>query len=919
MRDPERTPEPFGEGRPAGAGGPLRFVVQKHAARRLHWDFRLELGGALRSWAVPRGPSADPADKRLALPTEDHPLEYADFEGVIPPGNYGAGAVIVWDRGIWVPTGDPEQGLSRGDLKFELRGYKLRGGFALVRTRRGERGKEEWLLVKHRDAWVDPRGEGAYGPESVLSGRTVEEVAAGRGRAEEAVGEAARLGAPRRWLPPSEERPMLAESREAAFTREGWVFELKYDGYRMLARREGTRARLRYRSGQDATRLWPEVARAVETLPLDDLLLDGELVVLDAEGRPSFQGLQARAGLSRPEEIERAAAERPATLFSFDLLALGGHDLRPLPLLARKALLARVLPRLGPVRYADHLETRGEELLREVAARGLEGIVAKRADAPYRPGRSPAWLKIRLERAGDFAVVGFTEPAGTRRGFGALHLAVREGKREGEALVYAGSVGSGFSESDLEAIRARLDPRVRPTPACGGAVPRGRGNVWVEPEMVVEVRYRQWTREGLLRHPVFARLREDKRPDEAVREDGSGEPPPAAPPAEAPREVKVTNPDKVFFPGEGITKGELVAYYREVAPFMLPFLRDRPLVLTRFPDGIEGKSFFQKDAPSWRPAWMRTVRVRSEEADRDVDHFLVYDADGLAWIANLGAIPIHVWASRAGSLERPDWCVLDLDPKEAPFAHVVRLACAVRALCESIGLPSHPKTTGQRGLHVLVPLGGQLTHAQSRTLAELLARAVEGEHPDLSTTARALADRGGRVYLDYLQNGRGKTIVAPYAVRPRPGAPVSVPLRWSEVGPGLDPSKFTIRNVVARAARLGEDPLARVLLERPDLAAALERLRGRVEARSSRDPVRGTEEGAGAIVRPPGRADAARPPLPGRAGKEADAGSPPPPRGTGEAAGLRGLRPRSSGSRTRSGGRTRSGSRTRSKPREGGR
>jgi bifunctional non-homologous end joining protein LigD len=700
---------------------------------------------------------------------------------------------------------------------------------------------------------------------------------------------------------------MLAESCDAAFTREGWLFELKYDGYRMLARREGPRAALLYRSGQEATRPWPEVARALETLPLDDLLLDGELVVLDAEGRPSFQALQARAGLSRPEEIERAAAERPATLFAFDLLALGGHDLRSLPLRTRKDLLARVVPRLGPVRYADHLEARGEDLLREVAARGLEGIVAKRADAPYRSGRSPAWLKIRLERAGDFAVVGFTEPRGTRSGFGALHLAVRDG----DAFVYAGSVGSGFSGGELDEIRARLDPRSRPAPPCAGAVPRGRGNVWVEPEVVVEVRYREWTREGLLRHPVFARVRADKRPEEAIREGGSGEPPPVAPAPGVPREVKVTNPDKVFFPGEGITKGDLVAYYRAVAPFMLPFLRDRPLVLTRFPDGIEGKSFFQKDAPSWRPGWIRTVRVRSEEADRDVDHFLVDDADGLAWIANLGAIPIHVWASRAGSLERPDWCVLDLDPKDAPFDHVVRLALAVRALCEAIGLPSHPKTTGQRGLHVLLPLAGQLTHAQSRTLAELLARAVEVEHPDVATTARPLGERGGRVYLDYLQNGRGKTIVAPYAARPRPGAPVSAPLGWGEVGPRLDPSKFTIRDVVARAARLGDDPLAPVLVERPDLAAALERLRERVEARAAHGPVA------------PGPREAAAEEIPARAAGADAAGVPALPRGAGEGARASGSRHGSPRSRSRSGSRSPSGSgprprsRSRPKPRPG--
>jgi bifunctional non-homologous end joining protein LigD len=418
--------------------------------------------------------------------------------------------------------------------------------------------------------------------------------------------------------------------------------------------------------------------------------------------------------------------------------------------------------------------------------------------------------------------------------------------------VYAGSVGSGLGERQLEDLHARLAGRARPTPPCGGPVPRGRGHTWVEPEIVVEVRYRECTADGLLRQPVFVRVRDDKRPEEAVREGGRAEPPPVAAAAPAARTVQVTNADKVFFPADGITKGDLVAYYRDIAPAMLPWLRDRPIVLTRYPDGIEGKSFFQKDAPEWRPEWMRTVAIHSDDTDRDLEHFLVDDADGLAWIANLGAIPIHVLASRAGALERPDWCVVDLDPKDAPFAHVVRLARALHALCDDIGLPSYPKTTGQRGLHVLVPLGGQLTHAQSRLLGELLSRAIEARHPDVSTTARALGDRGGRVYLDYLQNGYGKTIVAPYAVRPRPGAPVSMPLRWSEVNARLDPAKFTIRNARARVERLGADPLAPVLTQRPDLAAALERLRTRLAdaaggrpARAGRRPRPGSGERPG--------------------------------------------------------------------------
>jgi bifunctional non-homologous end joining protein LigD len=823
-RDPQRTPEPFGQpgGDPAQAA--RLFVIQKHAARRLHWDFRLELGGTLRSWAVPKGPSYEPSDKRMAVEVEDHPIEYADFEGIIPAGNYGAGAVIVWDRGTWRPMGDPVAGLEKGKLVFELQGYKLRGEWTLVRTRRDEGGKQQWLLMKHRDAYAGPR---AVAEESVLSGRLLEEVASGVDRAATALQEARRLGAKERALGKADLRPMLAEVREEPFSGDGWLFELKYDGYRLLARRAGAKVALSYRSGDDATALFPEIVKAVEMLPAD-AVVDGEVVVLGPDGRPSFQALQQRAQLSRRDDISRAAVERPATLFAFDLLSLGGLDLRPLPLADRKRLLGTVVPRLGPARFADHVEARGEDLWREVESRGLEGIVAKRSDSPYRSGaRAPTWLKIPATRTGDFAVVGFTRPRGSRAAFGALLLAAREG----DGWRFAGSVGSGFTDRQLDELHARLAPRARKTPPCSGPVPKGAGNTWVEPEVVVEVRHKERTGDGLLRHPVFVRVRDDKRPQEAEGPSPAhAEPPKPEVARGAPagqRRVEVSNADKVFFPSEGITKGEVVAYYREIAPHMLPFLKDRPLVLTRYPDGIEGKSFFQKDAPEWRPEWMRTVRIHSDEGDRDLDHFLVDDAEGLAWIANMGTIPIHVFSSRAGSLERPDWCIVDLDPKEAPFAHVVRIARAVHDLCDEIALPSYPKTTGQRGLHVLLPLGRQLTHEQSRSLGELIARAIEAELPDISTTARAVGARGGRVYLDFMQNGFGKTIAAPYTVRPKPGAPVSVPLRWSEVNARLDPARFTIRTAPARAAK-GRDPLLPVLAEKPDLLSALERLRARL-------------------------------------------------------------------------------------------
>lgn len=820
-RDPARSPEPFGAVRPGGVGGRL-FVVQQHAARRLHWDLRLELHGTLRSWAVPRGPSADPAEKRLAVEVEDHPLEYADFEGLIPPGSYGAGAVVVWDRGWWRPVGDPDAGYQAGKLVFELGGYKLRGEWTLVRTRAAR----EWLLLKHRDAFADPGSTRPFAAASVLSGRTLEEVAEGAPRVAAALARAAERGARHRAVGLRGAVLMLAEPAPAPFRREGWLFELKYDGYRLLAEKAGGAPLLRLRGGGDATATFPEVARAVAALPVEGALLDGELVVLDEAGRPDFQALQARAQLRRPADVAAASVSRPATLFAFDLLSAGGLDLRPLPLTERKAVLGALAPRLGPVRFADHLEAEGEALYREATARGLEGVVAKRAGSPYHAGRSPDWRKVRAARTADLVVVGLTAPARGRSGFGALHLATRS---DG-GLVYAGRVGSGFDEAALAALSARLAGRERRRPACAGAVPSGRGHRWVEPELVVEVRFKDWTDQGLLRQPVFLRVRDDKHPSDVDPAPAAAAAPPAAveqPPLAA-EEVQVSNRSKVYFPRDGLTKGDLVDYYRAIAPAMLPFLRDRPVVLTRYPDGIDGKRFFQKDAPRGRPGWLRTVAVHSEEAGRDLELALLDDAEALAWVANLGAIPLHVLASRAGAMERPDWLVVDLDPKDAPFAQVVRLALAVRRLCDEIGLPCFAKTSGQRGLHVLAPTGGLLTHEQARTLAVLLCREVEARHGDLATTARALAARGGRVYLDALQNGRGKTIAAPYCVRPRDGAPVSTPLRWSEVSARLDPARFTLRNAVARAARLGVDPLRPVLELRPDLLAVLGRLRAEV-------------------------------------------------------------------------------------------
>src|SRR5213592_3743723 len=528
-RSLDRTPEPGA--RPATAGPPPSagglFVVHMHAARRLHWDLRLEMDGVLRSWAVPKGPSPNRADKRLAVHVEDHPLEYGDFEGIIPEGNYGAGAVIVWDRGRWVPLEDPHEGMKHGKLLFELHGYKLKGKWTLVKLKKGEK---EWLLIKEKDGYAAPDGGGGGGalpPESVLSGLTVEELKAGKDRTAPVVKQLARLKAPRRAVAVEEAEPMLAETREQPFSKPGWLFELKLDGYRVRAAREGGEARLVTRNGHDIVPAFPEIARALAALPYEGFILDGELVVPDEAGRPSFQRLQNRAKVSRGLEVRRSAVETPAVLYVFDLLAFEGYDLGPLPLEQRKALLEQVMPRLGPIKYLSHFEQDGEALYEQVVKMGLEGIVAKKADSSYRAGRSPNWLKIRADRTDDFVVVGFTRPKGSRSGFGALDL----GAYENGKLVYAGCVGSGFTAAQLKEVSAALqhgahlfelcgrepaahapgvhqlpevsavlERGVRPTPAFTGPVPQDPGHTWVEPTLVVEVRYKEWTDEGLLRH-----------------------------------------------------------------------------------------------------------------------------------------------------------------------------------------------------------------------------------------------------------------------------------------------------------------------------------------------------------------------------------------------------------------------------------
>ena len=834
-RSPDRSPEPVGTVSPVPGN---LFVVHKHAARQLHFDLRLEMDGVLRSWAVPKGPSYDMADKRLAVKVEDHPLEYGDFEGVIPAGNYGAGGVIVWDRGEWVPLEDWRTGLEKGKLVFELNGYKLHGKWTLVKIKKSEK---DWLLIKERDAWVKQPGD-QFPEESVLSGLTVDEVKAGvvpKSRLREALEE---NGAPRTPVDPRSVEAMHAETTDEAFTRDGWIFELKLDGYRLIASKHRGEALLLTRNGNDYTGVFPEIARAVKALPVDECIIDGEVVVNDSKGLPSFAMLQRRGTLTSPIEIKRAAVELPATFYAFDLLAFEDFDLRPLPLTERKQFLVDVVPKLGPLRALDHIEREGEAFMKQVTEMGLEGIMAKKADSPYRKGRSAQWLKIKAEKTGDFVIVGFTEPKKSRANVGALQLA----DQINGTLVYAGRVGTGFNETLLRDLKGMLDPIVRKDPPCAGPsaapgveplssddIPETSTTTWVDPVYVCEVRFREWTPDGVLRHSAFVRMRTDKLPHECERQNwrsGVAEPAaeaalPAPPPKPVVQKtVNFSNPNKIYWPAEGYTKGDLIEYYRAVSRWLLPYLRNRPVVLTRFPDGIDGKSFYQKDAPEFAPEWMRTVPIWSEETQRDIRYFVCDDEESILYVANMGSIPLHIWGSRVGSLELPDWCVIDLDPKEAPFSDVIRTAQVLHRICETAGLPNYVKTTGKTGLHIMLPLGRQFTYEQTRTLGELLARLVLRELKDIATITRHVTKRGDKVYLDYLQNRHGQLIVAPFSVRPLPGASVSMPLEWHEVNESLDPRAFTIRTAVDRMEKLGTDPMLPVLEDKPDLQVVLERL-----------------------------------------------------------------------------------------------
>ncbi|NMG74909.1 non-homologous end-joining DNA ligase [Aromatoleum diolicum] len=883
------TPEPAPSAAPA-AGGPLLFVIQQHSARRLHFDFRLECDGVLKSWAVPKGPSLDPSEKRLAVQTEDHPYDYASFEGVIPPGQYGAGEVIVWDCGVYSP--DEEQaysfadrdeaqqrvrdGLAKGKLSFQLRGEKVKGSFALVRTS----DSKNWLLIKHKDRFTGPAaglGDITERNRSVLSGLAVEEIKVLPAHRVPAA-TLAPHGPPSAM--PAKLSPMLAEIGEAPFADAGWLWEPKLDGYRVLAFVAGDEVKLLSRRGLDLTATFPGLCAELRAQAAD-MILDGELVAFDASGRPSFNALQNRFQLKNERDIAAADRTTPAVFCCFDLLHFGGVDLRLTPYRDRRRYLTQcLLP--SHLLQLVHAAEDGKALYRAALASGFEGVVGKRRDSRYEGGRrSGAWLKVKATQSGEFVVGGYTKGKGSRAPLGALLI----GFWDGAGLRYASHVGSGFDAETLAQMRARLDG-LR-TDACPFVEkPELHGpTTWVAPEVVVEVKFQQWTEDDSLRAPVLLRVRDDIDP-KAVRRPMHDQLPHAAGPPRAnkelgeigdvlrqlennkvafplavgPHRIRLTHLDRVYWPADpalkqpAVTKRDLLRYFAQVSPYLLPHLADRPLTLIRMPDGIFGQRFFQKHWEQERPEFVDTMSVFSEHKDESHQALLCNNLATLLWLAQSGTLELHVWHSRArpgpdaatqgadydsslaaleaSVLNFPDYVVFDLDPyiysgNEAPgaepelntvaFEKGKEVAFHLRELLQSMALDAIVKTSGKTGLHIFVPIRRTIDFDAARKVCELVGRHLLRHHPKDITMEWSVRERIGKIFLDHNMNVRGKTLNVAYSPRGVPGAPVSMPLTWDELA-SAHPLDFRITNVAQRLSQTGDrwhDALARKLsLER---------------------------------------------------------------------------------------------------------
>jgi bifunctional non-homologous end joining protein LigD len=789
------TPEPKGKLRKA-AGKRLEFVVQKHHASRLHYDFRLEVDGVLKSWAVPKGPSLNPKDKRLAMMVEDHPYEYRKFEGQIPEGNYGAGNVIIWDRG-WYELDRREdswpaslqEGFKKGELKFILHGEKLKGSFALIKT--PHMGENAWLLLKHGDEYASEE----YVTEqdkSVISGKPVDT-------------DEMDISAKKRQFP-IRIKPMLATLTDEPFDKPDWLYEIKWDGYRAIGAWDGHSCELYSRNGLDFSRKYWPVYEALRELK-KPAVLDGEIVVLDSNGLSRFELLQ-NYGNDHKGKLAYCV---------FDLIWLDGYDLRDIPLKDRKQLLKELLTKApNNFIYSEHIKAKGKQFFESAKKQKLEGIMAKNGNSQYKEGaRSEEWLKIKTHNRQEAVICGFTEPRGSRKYIGALILGIYKGNQ----LRYVGHAGAGSDVKILKQLRQDLEKIEIDHPPFQEKVRPNAPVHWVEPKYLAEVSFSEWTKEGRMRQPIFKGIRTDK-PAKAVKKE---EPMKAKTTQPYTKKFEISHLDKIFFPKAGLTKGDLVEYYYRISEYILPYLKDRPHSLLRQPNGINGKAFFQKDVGDLPPEWIKRQKIHSDSTEKDIDYLVCDSRDSLLYMVQLGCIEINPWSSRVGSLEKPDWVVLDLDPEDVPFNQVVEVANVVRRVTEDLGIPTYPKTSGKTGIHIFMPLKAKYDYEQAKKFAELLAHLVHRRTDNITSLERSPSKRQKKIYLDYLQNREGQTLAAPYSVRPTPQATVSTPLHWDELTSSLKSTAFTIKNIFNRLDKVG-DLWRPVIKDSVDIAKVLAKL-----------------------------------------------------------------------------------------------
>ncbi|SJZ98527.1 DNA ligase D [Sediminibacterium ginsengisoli] len=816
-RNFHKTSEPAGK---VSAADQLRFVVQRHHASHIHYDFRLELDGVLKSWAVPKGPSLNPADKRLAMQVEDHPVDYIGFEGTIPEGNYGAGTVEVWDHGAYIPVdeaGEPitsakaKSALKKGSIKFELKGKKLKGGFALVKIKKDEGKGNSWLLIKHRDRYATDK---TYNSEDFSKNKKKEDK-------KEAPSKKPKTSAVKKKPAHAEPasviigdkkvshyiKPMLASSVEEAFDHEDWIFELKMDGYRAIAELEDHEIRLYSRNGLSFLEKYSPLVTALEKIK-HRLVMDGEIVLIDENGKPNFQELQ---------HYDINQTSLPLVYYVFDLLSYEGESLEEIPLTERKKLLRKILGNNGIIRYCDHIEKNGMAFFKKASAAGMEGIIAKRKDSFYHPGiRTKEWLKIKHLQTHEAVIAGYTSPRGSRQHFGALIL----GKYNNGKLEYIGHTGTGFNTQSLKDLAALMKPLITTQSPFGKPVKVNSPVTWVKPKLVAELNFTELTSSNIMRHPVFIRLRPDRNAKEITMKETTVKAAPkrikkaVAPEAAAEKEktitvnrkqVTLTNLDKVFWPDEGYTKGDLITFYDEMSPYILPYLENRPMSLKRNPNGIKDEGFFHKDAGENAPDWVKTTDIYSESSDKIIHYILCNDKATLLYLANLGCIEMNPWNSTVKKPGSPSYLVIDIDPSSGnSFDQVIEVARATKEVLDKAGALSYCKTSGATGLHVYVPMGNKYDYDTVKDFAHIIASLVHEQVPRFTSLERSLSKRGKKIYVDYLQNRTGQTLASAYSLRPKEGATVSTPLDWKEVKTGLHPSMFTIQNIFKRIEKKGD-------------------------------------------------------------------------------------------------------------------